>query len=142
MKDAAKPIRRSHSKLISFDPCHFPDFHQLTGLMKKVCHEIVNGSGIIRSIQNHGIRELPHRFKARYADKQGNRYFEKGRFVSIYYDSNPATMRQVEQVLTLDEEVLRHTHLKTRSILDFVNTEQEDKNPYLKQVPTKSSSDN
>jgi ribosomal protein S6 len=102
--------------------------------MKKVCHEVVNNKGIVRSIQNHGIRDLPHRFQARYADKQGNRYYEKGRFVSIYYDSNPATMRQVEQVLTLNEEVLRHTHLKARSILDFVNTEQEHKNPYVKQV--------
>ncbi|GKZ01134.1 hypothetical protein MPSEU_001064900 [Mayamaea pseudoterrestris] len=109
-------------------------FYSLTNLMKKVCHEIVGGNGIVRSIQNQGIRDLPHRFQARYADKQGNRYYEKGRFVSIYYDSNPATMRQVEQILTLNEDVLRHTHLKTRSILDFVNTEQEHKNLYIKQV--------
>lgn len=43
-------------------------------------------------------------------------------------------MRQVEQLLTLDEAVLRHTHLKTRSIIDFVNTEQEHKNPYVRRV--------
>jgi ribosomal protein S6 len=102
--------------------------------MKKVCLEVVNGNGIVRSIQNHGIRDLPHRFQARYADKQGNRYYEKGRFVSIYYDSNPTTMRQVEQLLTLNEDVLRHTHLKTRSIMDFVNVEQEHKNPFVKQA--------
>jgi ribosomal protein S6 len=102
--------------------------------MKKVCNEIVTNQGIVRSIQNHGIRDLPHRFQARYADRQGVRYYPKGRFVSIYYDSNPATMRMVEQVLTLNEEVLRHTHLKARSILDFVNTEQEHKNFFVKQV--------
>jgi ribosomal protein S6 len=106
----------------------------LTNLMKKVSHEVVGGGGIVRAIHNHGIRDLPHRFKAKFPDKQGNRYYQKGRFISVYYDSNPATMRQVEQVLTMDEEVLRNTHLKTRSILDFVNIAREERNPYIKEA--------
>jgi ribosomal protein S6 len=110
------------------------DFHMLTNLMKKVSHEVVGGGGIVRAIHNHGIRDLPHRFKAKFPDKQGNRYYQKGRFISVYYDSNPATMRQVEQVLTMDEEVLRNTHLKTRSILDFVNITREERNPYIKEA--------
>ena len=110
------------------------DFHALTNLMKQISHEVVKGGGIVRGIHNHGIRDLPQRFKARFADKQGVRYYTKGRFISVYYDSNPATMRQVEQVLTLDEEVLRNTHLKARSILDFVNIGREERNPYIQQV--------
>eukprot|EP00977_Amphora_coffeiformis_P022927 scaffold11843_cov152-Amphora_coffeaeformis.AAC.7 len=106
----------------------------LTNLVKKVSHEVVSGGGIVRGIHNHGIRDLPHRFQARFADKQGTRYYTKGRFISVYYDSNPATMRQVEQVLAMDEEVLRNTHLKARSILDFVNIGREERNPYIKQV--------
>jgi ribosomal protein S6 len=106
----------------------------LTNLMKKVSHEVVGGGGIVRAIHNHGIRDLPHRFKAKFPDKQGNRYYQKGRFISVYYDSNPATMRQVEQILKMDEEVLRNTHLKTRSILDFVNIAREDRNPFIKQA--------
>lgn len=102
--------------------------------MKQISHEVVNGGGIIRGIHNHGIRDLPQRFQARFADKQGNRYYTKGRFISIYYDSNPATMRQVEQILTMEEEVLRNTHLKARSILDFVNIGREERNPYIQQV--------
>lgn len=43
-------------------------------------------------------------------------------------------MRQVEQILTMDEEVLRNTHLKSRSILDFVNIGREERNPYIKQI--------
>lgn len=106
----------------------------LTNLMKQISHEVVNGGGIIRGIHNHGIRDLPQRFQARFADKQGNRYYTKGRFISIYYDSNPATMRQVEQILTMEEEVLRNTHLKARSILDFVNIGREERNPYIQRV--------
>ena len=88
----------------------------------------------MRGIHNHGIRDLPHRFKAKFADKQGNRYFTRGRFLSIYYDSNPATMRQVETTLTMNEDVLRNTHLKARSVLDYVNIEKEERNPYLRRV--------
>ena len=102
--------------------------------MKQISYEIVDNGGIVRSIQNHGIRDLPHRFKAKYADREGNRYYEKGRFISIYYDSNPSIMRQVEQILTMSEEVLRNTHLKSRSIIDFVNIARPERNPYVQEV--------
>jgi ribosomal protein S6 len=101
--------------------------------MKKVAKEVVAGGGVVRSIHNHGIRLLPHRFKAKFPDKQGNRYFFQGRFISVYYDANPSTMRLVEQVLKMDEEVLRNTHLKARSTLDFVNL-RPDRNPYVKRA--------
>jgi ribosomal protein S6 len=109
--------------------------------MKKVSLEIVKGGGIVRAVHNHGIRSVPHRFRAKYADKEGNRYYSKGRFISIYYDSNPATMKQVEQALTLQEEVLRKTHLKARSILDFVNVSREERNPYIREVKRLQSLD-
>lgn len=102
--------------------------------MKRVSHEVVEGGGIVRGIHNHGIRDLPHRFKAKFPDKQGNRYYYKGRFLSLYYDSNPATMRLVEQILTMDENVLRNTHLRARSVLDAVNISREERNPFVRQV--------
>ena len=106
----------------------------VTSITKKASLEVVQGGGIVRAVHNHGIRSLPHRFRSKYADKEGNRYYNKGRFISIYYDSNPATMRQVEQVLTMEEEILRNTHLKARSILDYVNLSREERNPYIKLV--------
>jgi ribosomal protein S6 len=102
--------------------------------MKKVALEVVNGGGIVRGIHNHGIRDLAHRFKAKYADKEGRRYYEKGRFISIYYDANPATMRGVEQILKMDEEILRNTHLRARSVLDIVNMSREHKNPFIQRA--------
>jgi ribosomal protein S6 len=109
------------------------DFHTLTNLVKLVSHEIVEGGGIVRAVQNHGIRTLPHRFKATYPDREGNRYYAKGRFFSIYYDANPDTMSQVDTILKMDEEVLRSTHLRARSTLDFINL-REDRNPYIQQI--------
>ena len=103
--------------------------------------EIVKGGGIVRAVHNHGIRNLPHRFRAKYADKEGVRYYNKGRFISIYYDSNPATMKQVELTLAMQEEVLRNTHLKARSILDFVNITREERNPYITQVKVQQAMD-
>ena len=102
--------------------------------MKSLSHKVVESGGIVRSIQNHGIRNLPHRFKAKYADSEGNRYYEKGRFISVYYDSNPATQKEVETILRLDEQVLRNTHLKARNKLWYVNIAKEEKNPYIQKV--------
>ena len=76
----------------------------------------------------------PHRFKAKYPDKEGNRYYRKGRFISIYYDCNPLTQKQVDLTLSMSEEVLRRTHLRARSILDYVNISREDKNPYVQRA--------
>jgi len=88
----------------------------------------------VRSVQNHGIRNLPHRFKAKYADREGNRYYKMGRFFSIYYDSNPIVQKEVDGMLKMDEQVLRNTHLKARNKLWYVNIAREDKNPYIQMV--------
>jgi ribosomal protein S6 len=110
------------------------DFYNMSKTMKKVAVEVVTGGGIVRGIHNHGFRDLAHRFKAKFADKEGKRYYEIGRFISIYYDANPATMRGVEQILKLDEEILRNTHLRARSVLDICNTAREHKNPFIQRA--------
>lgn len=120
----------------------FQDFNQLTNLVKSISHKVVENGGIVRSIQNHGIRQLPHRFKAKYADREGNRYYEKGRFFSIFYDSNPTVQKEVESILKLDEQVLRNTHLKVRNKLWYVNIAKEEKNPYIQQVLAKRKESN
>lgn len=102
--------------------------------MREISLKIVNNGGIVRSIQNHGIRQLPHRFKAKYADRDGNRYYEKGRFISVFYDANPNVMRQVESILNLDEQILRNTHLKATNKFEDVNNIKEKKNPYIQEI--------
>ena len=103
--------------------------------MKQVSHKVVDNGGIIRSIQNHGLRKFPHRFQAKYPDYlTQQRYYEKGRFISIYYDANPTTLQYVENILSMNDQVLRVTHLKCRSKLDYITMEREDKNPYIQRI--------
>mmetsp|Transcript_24719 Transcript_24719/g.44403 ORF Transcript_24719/g.44403 Transcript_24719/m.44403 type:complete len:135 (-) Transcript_24719:271-675(-) len=109
-------------------------YNSLTLLMKELSLKIVNNGGIVRSIQNHGIRQVPHRFKAKYADREGNRYYEKGRFISVFYDANPNVMRQVEGILNLNEEILRTTHLRATNKFEDVNNMKENKNPYIQEI--------
>jgi len=102
--------------------------------MKQVSLKVVENGGIVRSIQNHGLRTFPHRFKAKYPDYlTQQRYYEQGRFISVYYDANPTTLKQIETILTMDDQVLRVTHLKSRSKLDWINY-KHDKNPYVQRV--------
>mmetsp|Transcript_21289 Transcript_21289/g.45488 ORF Transcript_21289/g.45488 Transcript_21289/m.45488 type:complete len:129 (-) Transcript_21289:158-544(-) len=109
-------------------------YNILTALMKEISLKIVNNGGIVRSIQNHGIRQLPHRFKAKYADREGNRYYEKGRFISVFYDASPNTMRQVGGILNLNEEILRNTHLRATNKFNDVNNSRESKNSYVQEI--------
>ena len=110
------------------------DFKALTALMKECSLKVVENGGIVRSVQNHGLRTFPHRFKAKYPDiLTQQRYYEQGRFISFYYDANPSTLKQVEAILNMNDQVLRHTHLRSRSKLDWIN-HRHDKNPYVQEV--------
>lgn len=102
--------------------------------MKECSLKVVENGGIVRSVQNHGLRTFPHRFKAKYPDiLTQQRYYEQGRFISFYYDANPSTLKQVEAILNMNDQVLRHTHLRSRSKLDWIN-HRHDKNPYVQEV--------
>mmetsp|Transcript_17794 Transcript_17794/g.40841 ORF Transcript_17794/g.40841 Transcript_17794/m.40841 type:complete len:135 (+) Transcript_17794:108-512(+) len=113
---------------------HTTHFKSLTALMKEVSLKVVENGGIVRSIQNHGFRTFSHRFKAKYPDYlTQQRYYEQGRFISVYYDANPTTLKKVENILSMNDQVLRVTHLKSRSKLDWINY-RHDKNPYVQKV--------
>ena len=102
--------------------------------MKEISLKVIENGGIVRSVQNHGLRKFPHRFKAKYPDYlTQQRYYEQGRFISFYYDANPSTLQQVETILSMNDQVLRHTHLRSRSKLDWIN-HRDDKNPYIQEV--------
>jgi ribosomal protein S6 len=111
------------------------EFRALSALMKQLSHKIVDNGGLVRSIQNHGIRQFPHRVQAKNPDYiTGQRYFEKGRYISVYYDSNPATRDQVETILSMNDQVLRNAHLKARSKLDWITMQRPERNPYVQQL--------
>ena len=111
------------------------DFKALSSLTKQMSLKVVENGGMVRSIQNHGLRPFPHRVQAKYPDyKTGQRYYEQGRYVSVYYDANPATQQQVQVLIGMNDQVLRQFHLKARSKLDYSTMQRPDKNPYLKRA--------
>mmetsp|Transcript_22939 Transcript_22939/g.35310 ORF Transcript_22939/g.35310 Transcript_22939/m.35310 type:complete len:136 (+) Transcript_22939:113-520(+) len=110
-------------------------YKALTELTKSIAHKVVENGGIVRGVQNHGIRVLPNRFRARYPDETtGSRYFQKGRFISLYYDSSPKVMSEVGSLVKMHDDVLRETHLKVRNKMWYVNIVNEKKNPYIQRV--------
>jgi ribosomal protein S6 len=84
----------------------------LTELVAKCGSNILGAGGVVRGVQNHGIRELPHLFKAKNADVNGVRYFRDGRFVSLYFDVGGQEMSKIERNLRNDDCVLRFTTMK------------------------------
>ena len=52
----------------------------------------------------------------------------------MFYDASPGIMRQVEGILSLDEQILRNTHLKGRNKFMDVNNVRETKNPYIQEI--------
>ena len=119
---------------ILFPPLLPADFSDLTDLMKKISHEVVKGGGIVRGIHNHGVRSLPQKYRARLPDPDGNRHFMKGRYISVYYDSSPNVVEEVDYLLTFNEHIVRFSHLRARSTLDYLSIGKEWENPYIQQV--------
>ena len=105
---------------------------------------VVEDGGIVTSVQNHGIRQFPHRVKAKYPDYlTQQRYYTKGRYFSIWYEASPQTQTKVSTLLSrhLDASVLRYTHLHATSPLekflnlpDNVSPATYKHNPYVKRV--------
>ncbi len=103
----------------------------LTKLMRACAHEIVSSNGVVRSVENHGIRQLPFRFKARHANKDGERYYEQGRYISLRFDASPQIMSGVERIIRLDEDILRYTTLRNKDFASKVNVLKLKKNPFV-----------
>ena len=101
----------------------------------------------MRACENHGIRDLPYRFRsyvsiaerpaafasltgplphahvyARPYSPEDERYPKNARFLSVYYDAPKNTKSSMEISLRLHEQVLRFTTFRQKSIIDEVAT--------------------
>ena len=103
----------------------------ITKLIKKMATPLLSVSGVIRSIENHGIRPLPYRFKAKHMDALGNRYFTEGRFVSLFFDAQYKSVSEMERVIKLEEGVLRVTVMRAPDVGEKVRVTKAKKNPFL-----------
>jgi ribosomal protein S6 len=77
--------------------------------------------GWVRAVENHGVRPLPYRIKSRYSP-EGERFQDAARFTSLYFDAPVKTKADVEQALALNEQVLRTSFFRPKSVVDEVRT--------------------
>lgn len=69
----------------------------LTAIFRRAATVILQEGGVVRSVANHGIRVLPYRFHSKHDIKEDDkRWFCSGRWVSAYYDANPAVAQRME----------------------------------------------
>ncbi|CAM9104081.1 unnamed protein product [Heterosigma akashiwo] len=48
----------------------------------------------------------------------GDRYFYHGRFVSTFFDASPKVLQGLTDILKLDTNVLRFTHMRPKTQMD------------------------
>mmetsp|Transcript_43232 Transcript_43232/g.87416 ORF Transcript_43232/g.87416 Transcript_43232/m.87416 type:complete len:164 (-) Transcript_43232:153-644(-) len=87
--------------------------------LRSCCHNIFNKGGWVRAVENHGIRPLPYRIRSPYSPDD-ERYHWDARVVSLYFDAPVATKNELELALRLDEQIIRYTTMKTKSVTDEV----------------------
>ena len=95
------------------------------------CHARSYPGGVVRQLENHGIKKLPYRFKNHHAPAGSDRRYEQwGRWVSMYFDASPRIMQDVERHLRNNENVLRFTTFKPVTQLEKVNSRKRNDNPW------------
>eukprot|EP00611_Tribonema_gayanum_P023799 TRINITY_DN5088_c0_g1_i2.p2 TRINITY_DN5088_c0_g1~~TRINITY_DN5088_c0_g1_i2.p2 ORF type:complete len:108 (-),score=14.45 TRINITY_DN5088_c0_g1_i2:1590-1913(-) len=83
---------------------------QLTRLYRRLCNTVLEDGGMVRCVENHGVKDLAYRFRARTAmSGSENRYHTRGRWVSMYFDARPETLDKIDADLKLQDFYLRST---------------------------------
>eukprot|EP01039_Chlorochromonas_danica_P011117 gene11117-12385_t len=102
----------------------------LTDLFRKYARIVIGQGGVVRSIENHGVRALPERAKRKFVTTDGDRYFWNARYVSAIIDVPSDGLVDVNRFLKNEEAIIRH-HL-TRLENNFVVARGKTyRNPYL-----------
>ena len=102
----------------------------LVGLFKRHAKTVLENGGVLRGIENHGIKPLPERTKRKYAASDGTRLFWEARFVTASFDASPKCLTEIERLLRNEEGVLRFHFIKRDTTINRINSKTY-KNPYL-----------
>ena len=102
----------------------------LVDLFKKHTNIIHRNGGIVRGIENHGVRPLGDQTKKKYAQAStGERYFWDAQFMTSTFDCSPPVLKQLNRFLRDSEEVIRSHVTRVETKLDRL-TSKTYKNPY------------
>ena len=78
--------------------------------------------GVLRSIENHGVRELCEKTTRRYADAEGKKSFWDARYVTLSLDISPRGLAEVNKVLATEDCVIRSFTMKKSTMADRLET--------------------
>ncbi|CAM9188726.1 unnamed protein product, partial [Choristocarpus tenellus] len=102
----------------------------LTRIFRWVAKAVIDQGGVVRSVHNHGVKPLPYQFHSKHAVGDESRWFSSGRWVSTYFDANPATMQKVEKAVWKEDRVLRVTTIKPSIRMDKITSTHLPSNPW------------
>ena len=102
----------------------------LVELFKKYTKTIISNGGVVRGIENHGVRPLGDQTKKKYAQAStGERYFWDAQFMTSTFDCSPPVLKQLNRFLRDSEEVIRSHVTRVETKLDRLTCKTY-KNPY------------
>lgn len=73
----------------------------LTSMFKRAATKVTERGGIIKSLENLGVRPLAQRMKAH------QQYHTEGRYVRLFTYASPEALKEIEHVLRINEDVIR-----------------------------------
>jgi len=102
---------------------------QLTSVFRRLAKEVNKNGGVFRSLENYGLKELPHRVRSPHVSAGGeNRFHHVGRKVGMYFDCGANVLPKVEYILRLNDQILRFATLRLKTKMDKVNAAK--RNPW------------
>jgi len=90
----------------------------LVNMFRKHSKLVMSAGGVVRGIENHGVRPLPERATRKYATTEGKRHFWEARYVSTCFDASPTALVEIDRLLRNEEGVLRYFTVKKETALN------------------------
>mmetsp|Transcript_15968 Transcript_15968/g.28411 ORF Transcript_15968/g.28411 Transcript_15968/m.28411 type:complete len:119 (+) Transcript_15968:171-527(+) len=81
---------------------------KLTSMVSKYVTTVVKNGGIVRNVRNNGVRPTAYSLKV----KGDPKYYKTSQMVSIEFFSPPESIAKIEEILHLEDQLLRFTTLK------------------------------
>ena len=113
-------------------PPNTPSIQQtaLSPPQKPYPHTVLSSGGVVRSIENVGIRKMPHRVKSKFQDAQGIRYHNEARLVSMRFVSNPSALMSINRAIREETHVIRSSVNREKGEVEVAKGERLRRNPW------------
>lgn len=76
--------------------------HKMLELLKRISKLVVSRSGVVRKVDNWGLRPLAQRIRKNQEDHLDARY------LSLWMDAHPSLLQEINQIMKYDRTILQH----------------------------------